>query len=169
LASDTCLIFDKKRLKRFVTLFLFLAALSVMSGYLMSRATWIGKVGISLFHKEYEFLKTWWQGALIVFCGLLVVLILHAILHSYLKKISATIAFLVSLFLGVGGLYFSYSDFRSDLSHRLMGERFHLGVYIFWMGWITISLSYLFSKKAKAPDKPNSVSVSTPIRPIDPL
>lgn len=141
-------------LKRTIYLLFFLALLSMLSGYLMSKATLIGRIGISLFYKKYSFLKIWWQGALVVFAGLLLVLILHIVLQRTLKKISAIIAFMVSLFLGICGLYFSYSDFRGDLSHRLLGERFHLGAYLFWMGWICISLVYLFGKKGKTIPEP---------------
>jgi len=141
-------------LKRTIYLLVFLALLSMLSGHLMSRATLVGRIGISLFHKEYSFLKIWWQGALIVFAGLLLILVLHIVLQRTLKKISAAVAFMVSLFLGICGLYFTYSDFRGDLSHRLLGERFHLGAYLFWMGWIFISLVYLLGKKGKPIPKP---------------
>lgn len=134
-------------LKRTIYLLIFLAALSLLSGYQISKASWVGKLGISLFYKQYNFLKIWWQAALIVFGGLLVLLIISALARKTLNPLSAIIANIISLLLALGGLYFTYKDFRHDISHRLLGEPFHIGVYLFWIGWISISLVYLFSKK----------------------
>ncbi len=134
-------------LKRTIYLLVFLAALSLLSGYLMSKASWVGKLGISLFYKQYNFLKIWWQGALIVFAGLLILFIITALAQKTLKPLSATVANIASFLLALGGMYFTYTDFRHDISHRLLGEPFHIGVYLFWIGWISISLFYLFSKK----------------------
>ncbi len=149
-------------LKRTLYLILFLASLSLLSGYLLSKASWIGKLGISLFYSQYGFLKIWWQGALIVFAGLLLVLILTALAGKALKPMYALLANIISLLLALCGLYFTYSDFRSDISHRLLGERFHIGAYLFWIGWLSISLFYLFSKNngpetfPKDPGSPSS-------------
>lgn len=84
---------------------------------------------------------------MIVFGGLLVLLIISALARKTLNPLSAIIANIISLLLALGGLYFTYKDFRHDISHRLLGEPFHIGVYLFWIGWISISLVYLFSKK----------------------
>jgi hypothetical protein len=44
-------------------------------------------------------------------------------------------------------LYLTYNDFRQDLSHRLMGERFHIGAYLVWIGWMIISIYLLLTRK----------------------
>jgi hypothetical protein len=44
------------------------------------------------------------------------------------------------------GLYFTYQDFRHTASHRWLGERFHLGGYLFWVGWIIISIYHLMDR-----------------------
>ena len=56
------------------------------------------------------------------------------------------------MLIAVAGLYFSYHDFRNTLSHKLLGEGFHLGVYLFWLGWIGISIGLLFTAKLAAQD-----------------
>lgn len=37
-----------------------LAALAALSGYLLSKASLVGKAGITLMYQEYKFLKVWW-------------------------------------------------------------------------------------------------------------
>ena len=46
----------------------------------------------------------------------------------------------ISVLIALVGLYFTYNDFRHTLSHRWLGERFHLGAYLFWIVWIAISV-----------------------------
>lgn len=52
--------------------------------------------------------------------------------------------------IAVAGIYFSYLDFRRTLSHRWLGERFHLGVYLFWVGWIAITIFCALQKQPSA-------------------
>jgi len=119
-----------------------LVVLSIISGYLMSNASLVGKAGMSLFYQEYNFLKVWWQGALAVFA---VLILLFILLYFLQQKVSfskiKTICILFSL-AGLLGLYLTYYDFRHTLSHRFLGERFHLGAYLFWIGWIAVSIYY---------------------------
>lgn len=136
-------------MKRLAFLVIFLTALSTLSGYLLSKATWISRVGMSLFYNQYNFLKTWWKGALLVFSVLMILLIIQTIVQSKLPSIAAKIFHTIMLFAALVGLYFTYRDFRHTLSHRWLGERFHIGVYIFWLGWITISLFYIFQPKKR--------------------
>ncbi len=133
-------------MKIFRILLLFLLPLSCLSGYLMSKASFVGRVGINFFYKEYKFLKIWWQGALLVFIALLLVLLAHRAAQKMTSK-SRLLTQAVLLIVAFIGLYLTYSDFRHTLSHRLLGERFHLGAYLFWLGWIVISVTYLFSRK----------------------
>ncbi len=134
-------------MKRTSFLLFLLAALSAISGYLLSKASLVGKVGISMFYKEYQFLKVWWQGALVVFGVLLLLFLLQGAIQKKAARGTANFIHIVCILLALVGLYFTYNDFRHDLSHRLLGERFHLGAYLFWVGWMMVSLFFLAQKK----------------------
>lgn len=129
------------------TFIFFLALLSGISGYLMSKASLVGRMGINLFYKEYKFLKVWWQGALVVFGVLLLLTILQGFVQNKLALRKAKMIHIAAILAALAGLYFTYNDFRHTTTHRLLGERFHLGGYLFWLGWIMISLFYLTQKK----------------------
>ena len=112
----------------------------------MSKASWVGRVGITFFHKAYNLLKIWWQGAIAVF---LVLFLLVMLLTWLQQKLSVTISKLftfIVLLLGIAGLYFTYDDFQNDFSHHIMGRRFHAGFYLFWVGWLTACLFFLLTK-----------------------
>lgn len=126
-------------------LLVLLGFFSILSGYLMSKASLVGKAGMSLFYREYNFLKSWWKGALVVFIVLIILFALQGLLQKRLARPKP--AQLIILVFGAVGLYFTYNDFRHTLSHHLLGERFHLGVYLFWISWMLISLYYFFLPK----------------------
>lgn len=129
-----------------------LLALAVVSGYLLSKASLVGKAGISIFYKEYSFLKTWWQGALVVLAVWLLLFLIQGKVQQMRKTSTARTTHIVAILLAIVGLYFTYNDFRHSFNHRLLGERFHLGAYLFWIGWMLISLYYLTQrKKANTP------------------
>lgn len=130
--------------------FIFLLCLvffSLIAGYLLSAISFVGKIGIGLFHSEYQFLKTWWKGSLLVFSAWIMLWIIHVFLTKKLSPSKYIYAYVVSLAIALTGLYFSYADFRHILSHRWLGERFHLGVYLFWLGWIGILIFAYRHKK----------------------
>jgi hypothetical protein len=133
----------ERTMKKFLPLILLLAALSLISGFLMSKASLIGRVGISLFYKQYKFLKIWWQGALVVFICLIAFLIVQGLIQRNFKRGKAAAFQVLFILLALAGLYFTYADFRHSLNHRWLGERFHLGAYLFWVSWIIISLFYM--------------------------
>lgn len=139
-------------MKRSSILMLILPLLSVISGWLLSKASLVGRTGINLFYKEYKFLKVWWQGALVVFIALIVLWIIHQVISKRLSRNRAILMHLLLLFIYLVGLYFTYQDFRTDISHRLLGERFHLGAYLFWLGAILISIFYLFGSNKYSVD-----------------
>ena len=124
-----------------------LTALAALTGYLLSKASLVGKAGISLFYKQYGFLKVWWQGALVVLIVWLFLLGIQGWVSRRAKSNNAMLAHIVAIIVAVIGLFFTYHDFRNNLSHRLLGERFHIGGYLFWVGWIIISLYYLFKRR----------------------
>lgn len=127
-----------------------LTAISAMAGYLFSKISWIGRVGINLFYDNYAFFKTWWKGALLVYIILLTLLFVQGMIQKYTSVKTSIIVHAVSLLVAIAGIYFTYQDFRHTLSHKLAGERFHLGAYCFWAGWIAISLYFLRRKKVEA-------------------
>ena len=133
--------------KRISLLVVFLAALASLSGYLMSKASFIGRLGMTFVYKEYRFLKTWWKGALFVFIVWMVILIIQAILERKLSKQKATIAYIIFILFALIGLYFTYSDFQHTTSHRWLKEKFHIGAYLFWTGWIIISVFFMVQKR----------------------
>jgi hypothetical protein len=137
-------------MKKTALLVFILGCLSVTSGWLLSKASLVGRAGISLFYKEYRFLKTWWQGALTVLIVLILLLLLQGIAQRKLDRHKTNILHISMLLLSMIGLYFTYYDFRHTTSHRLLGERFHLGAYLFWIGWMIISLFYLNQNKEHA-------------------
>lgn len=141
-------------MKRSASLTLFLLILSVISGVLLSNASWVGKVGISLFYQEYDFLKAWWKGAAFIFLVLMGLYGLQSLIHKTASKKASNLIHCIAIIAALTGLYFSYADFRNDFSHRLLGERFHIGVYLFWVGWIVISIYLLLTRKnEKAEDR----------------
>src|SRR4051812_5760752 len=107
----------------------YLALLSALSGVLMSRMSFIGRVGINLFHKDYRFLKVWYRGGGLVFGVLLLFFLLQWLATRYLARRSAAMIHVIALALALGGLWLTYDDFRGDFTHRLLRERFHLGVF----------------------------------------
>ncbi len=89
---------------------------------------------------------------LIVLLGLWM---LHQLVRSRFNRNRAILAHSLMLFIYLVGLYFTYQDFRTDLSHRLLGERFHLGAYLFWLGAILVAIFYLFKSSS---DTPSTIS-----------
>lgn len=134
--------------KRISFLVVFLAALACLSGYLMSKASFIGRIGMPYVYKEYRFLKTWWQGALTVLVVWIILLIIQTIIENKLSKAVSTIIHVIFILLALVGLYFTYSDFEHTTSHRWLKEKFHIGAYLFWLGWIIISAFCIVQKRA---------------------
>lgn len=133
-------------MKRTNSFLLLLLALSLITGYLLSKASLVSKVGMDLFYKEYRFLKVWWKGAAVVFIVWLLLFFLQGWAQKKLSHSKAVRINIIALVLAVIGLFATYLDFRHTLTHRLLGERFHIGGYLFWLGWMCISLFYLFQK-----------------------
>lgn len=125
----------------------YLALLSVLSGWLMSRMSWIGRIGVSLFHRDYQFLKVWYKGALLVFGGLVVLYLMQGLAQRRLSKGRNRVIQILALLAAIAGLWLSYSDFQDDLSHHLLRERFHVGVYLFWVGWMSISIACISGRR----------------------
>jgi 4-amino-4-deoxy-L-arabinose transferase-like glycosyltransferase len=117
----------------------------------MSKASLVGKAGMSLFYSEYNFLKTWWKGGMLVLITLSFLYYLHGFIQQKTGLKQARKLHRIACFLAITGLYLTYNDFRHTLSHRLLGERFHLGVYLFWIGWMAISLYFAINPARNEP------------------
>ena len=128
--------------KKLLTLNAILIPLAIIIGWTLSKATIIGKVGIHLLHREYAFLNSWWKGALLVWGVWLVLeIIQYRIWKSNRRNINLMLQ-ATFILLAVLGLYFTYLDFRT-FSHGLLGDRFHIGGYLFWIGWCMISIYFI--------------------------
>lgn len=79
-----------------------------------------------------------------VLAVLLALWMIHQLVRTRFSRNRAILGHSLMLFVYLVGLYFTYNDFRTDLSHRLLGERFHLGAYLFWLGAILVAVFYLF-------------------------
>ena len=138
-------------MKRNFLLISVLTAISAISGYLMSQMSFVGRLGINLVHKEYKFLKVWWQGGATILGIFLAIFLLHYLLHRKLPIGIARALHILFFLVAVGGVYFTYSDFEDDFTHSILHQRFHIGVYLFWFGWMFMCLDFLFrGKTAKA-------------------
>jgi len=128
--------------KKLITLNAILVFLAIIAGWTLSKATLVGKVGIHVLHREYLFLNSWWKGALLIW-GIWVVLeiIQYQLWKRYRWNINLTVQS-SSIFLAILGMYFTYLDFKT-FSHGMLGDRFHIGGYLFWIGWCIISIFFI--------------------------
>lgn len=146
-AIDYIAFIKQTPLKRTTFLIFLLAIFSVIDGYLLSAISFVGKAGISVFYTQYQFLKTWWKGAILVFVVWMFLLAIQSFFNNRVNKATGGILQVALIIVALAALYLSYSDFSNSLSHRWLGERFHLGVYLFWLGWAIISIFLLLRKK----------------------
>lgn len=122
------------------------AILCCIAAYLVSKISFIGKAGIALFYKEYRFLRSGWKVFLLFFIIQLVVIL---VMYFVKKRLPAKIAAYTAtglLVIAIAGLWATYHDFQNTFSHRLLKERFHLGFYLFWLGWIGSCVFFLVAK-----------------------
>jgi len=134
---------------KYLMLLVILLLLSSISGYLMSKPSLVGRVGIDLFYREYRFLSVWWKGALSVFIVLFLLTLIQGMIHFRVRKGRSVLFQVLFLLLAVGGFIITYMDFHSDRTHRWLRDRFHIGVYLFWCGWALVSIFYLLSPKKR--------------------
>ncbi|NTS41417.1 cytochrome d ubiquinol oxidase subunit II [Flavisolibacter sp. BT320] len=152
-------------MKRTFSFFLILTALSALGGYLLSKASLVGRMGISLLYKQYSFLKVWWQAGLLLLFVWVLFFILQGWAQRRLPALKAKLVHIGAIFLALIGLFFTYQDFRDNLSHRWLGERFHLGGYLFWIGWMLVSLFYLTGKSKPVSDTLPTAPLETELEP----
>ena len=144
-------------MKNFSILTLIQAVMSLISAILISKMSFIGKIGVSTFYSQYAVFKTWWKTAILLF---IVQFILLLFLQTFRSKVSAGFARALALLLavvGAVGFYLSYVDFTTT-SHKMMKFSFHFGFYLFWIAWlITWLFSFSQGSKANAPPPRRSV------------
>lgn len=140
-------------MKKRIPVLLLLTILSVICGYLFHKISWIGRLGINIAYDEYTIFKSWWKSSLLVFGIYMALYLIHYLACKNKQQRSVIIINIVSILLAIGGLYYTYHDFRTDFSHRIAGERFHLGFYLFWVGWIVINLHFIIRKQANNANK----------------
>jgi len=134
-------------MKRTILFIILLISLSAVSGYLMSKASWVGRVGMTFFYKQYNLLKIWWQGAVAVFIVAMLLYSVHVILQKKLPFTRAKFVHMILLIAAVAGLFYTHIDFSENFSHRILGRRFHYGFYIAWIEWMLICLFFILTKK----------------------
>ncbi len=148
-------------MKKLAPLLSLLAVLAVVSGLLISKMSFLARTAISIFKKKYyyyAFMKVWWKTALLQFGLWCLLLPLQWFLAKRLSKAKAILLHWSCIAVAALGLWFTYQDFRQDLSHRLAGERLHLGFYLFWIGWMIISLFLLWQDTRLITSKDKSPS-----------
>jgi hypothetical protein len=126
--------------------------------------SFLARTAISVFrhhYRYYAFMKVWWKGALAFFLVWMLLLGIQYAAEQKMPRPRATLIHFACLFLALCGLYYTYHDFRSELSHRWAGERLHLGFYLFWIGWVSISAFILYDRKKILTDK-GSTGEATP-------
>ena len=121
---------------------LFLLGSACLSGWLMQKPSLIGRVGIALMYKEYAFLRTWWKTAAIEAGIFLLPLLLISLPGKKLKTVTFRILLLLLVLTGLAGLYLTWNDFHETTTHRWLKERFHMGAYLFWAGFLSIPVYF---------------------------
>lgn len=119
------------------------ALLCVISAYLISKISLIGKIGIALFYKEYKILRSGWKTFLLFFMIQLVIIgVLYLLHHKRSRKatVCTALGIMAAALIGLG---FTYNDFLHTYTHRLLKERFHMGFYLFWIGMIVSCVFFL--------------------------
>ncbi len=127
--------------KKVVGLNILLVPLAIVAGWSFSKATWVGKVGIHILHQELTFLNSWWKGAIFVW---LIWILLEIVQFQVWKRCSRKTNLIVQgalILCALVGLIYTYLDFRT-FTHSLLGERFHIGGYLFWIVWGAICVVF---------------------------
>jgi len=135
-------------MKGLSTLIAIQALLSTISGVLVSQMSLVGKMGISMFYREYGMFRIWWKTALMLFIvQTLLIFVLWLITQVLGRRLARATVLLMMLF-GLVGAYFTYMDFTTT-PHRLMRESFHAGGYLFWGAWTLSCLYFLIVPRTR--------------------
>src|SRR6476620_10210523 len=114
-------------IRKWIPVLLVILIVSMTSGFLMSRPSLSGRLGINLVYTEYKFLRTWRKGALAVMLVLSIFTLAQGLAQSRLPQRKAALVHGLMILLALAGLYFTWSDFTNTMTHRWLGSRFHIG------------------------------------------
>lgn len=135
----------------------FQAILSAVAEYLISKMSFFGKMGISLFYKEYKILKSPVETGLAIFFVEMAVVVLLFVFWRFVSKRSTNILAMVLLLIAVIGLAYTIYDFTYEFSHKILKSKFHIGFYLIWIG-IMISCIVYMIKPARFKTSSNTTS-----------
>lgn len=135
-------------MKNFSILTLIQAVMSLISAVLISKMSFIGKIGVSTFYNQYAVFKTWWKTAILLFIVQFVLLLFLQTFHSKVSVGFARALAVLLIVVGALGFYLTYVDFATT-SHKMMKFSFHFGFYLFWVAWLITCGYFLLAKGAK--------------------
>jgi hypothetical protein len=138
----------KLKVKKNIIILSIISLCSICSGYLLSKATLPGRVGIDLFYKQYRFLRDPLKSSILILMVYLILFTFLGLLYKRSNNNPNKITFFV-LLLGLIGAILTYYDFQQTLTHKLLGSKFHVGGYIFWAGWMSIPIFYIVNRKSE--------------------
>ncbi|MFV0154975.1 hypothetical protein OBK20_02925 [Empedobacter falsenii] len=138
---------------------LILAFSSLLSGIMISKMSYIGKVGITIIYNEYTILKSWWKTALLLFAIQAIIFVVLSVWKmKTTKRLKQLLLPLIFLSIGIIGLIYTYYDF-TETSHRLLKKTFHFGFYIFWLTWFGNCIFFMSKQKKKLEEIPQETEV----------
>ncbi|MFV0144248.1 hypothetical protein NZD85_11055 [Empedobacter stercoris] len=138
---------------------LILAFSSLLSGIMISKMSFIGKVGITIIYNEYTILKSWWKTALLLFAIQAIIFVVLSVWKmKTTKRLKQLLLPLIFLSIGIIGLIYTYYDF-TETSHRLLKKTFHFGFYIFWLTWFGNCIFFMSKQKKKLEEIPQETEV----------
>lgn len=133
--------------RNYLLLVFILVCLSLLSGNLTAGVSLVGKIGISFFYQQFSFFQSWWQSSLVCLALMLIVGTLLYFTDRSLSGLKRKVVLIITFLIFLAGLFFTFRDFRTDLTHRWLGERFHAGIYLYWIGFCIMSLFFALTEK----------------------
>lgn len=135
-------------MKNISILALIQAILALICGILMSKMSFIGRMGINFLHRDYLIFKTWWKTALAILAIQLILILILVVARSLSSSKVNRLICLLFLIFGLIGAYATYIDFTTT-THKMMKGSFHSGGYLFWFGWLISCLYFMISSSKK--------------------
>ncbi|WP_068596811.1 hypothetical protein [Vaginella massiliensis] len=132
--------------KNNLILLLIQGILSLLSGILISKMSWIGKIGISVFYRDYLIFRSWWKTALVIFAIMLFLNLVFYLFQQLIGLRASRILAIVLFHVGLFGLMYTFYDFNYT-AHRYLKSSFHFGAYLFWINWMTSCIFFILKKK----------------------
>ena len=130
--------------------------LSFASAMLFSKMSFVGRVSISLFYKEYTIFKTVWKTALVIFAIQLMLILILVLFKKFSSKWIYIPIILLAIGIGIYGAYYTFQDFTTT-SHKHMKIYFHAGGYLFWANWLISCVFIMLIKKQQTTNDTGSI------------